>query len=217
MSSFDYRRFYDRAASWYEKVVCVLPMWRRYVRESLAWLPDKGDVLEVGSGPGLLMEEIARGHAFVVGLDLSRGMLGRAQKRLRRAGLAAHLIQADASHLPFRDSRFDGIVMTFVFSAIPDGVGTMRELARVLRPNGILVLVDACVPDDSNLPARALARLWTLFGDFMRDEAALMRASSMEVIARREFGIFRGIRLVVGRKLIPKSLPASGCDAKKMT
>ena len=60
MSSFDYRRFYDRAAFGYEMVVCALPMWRRYVRESLTWLPDKGDLLEVGPGPGLLMEEIAR-------------------------------------------------------------------------------------------------------------------------------------------------------------
>ncbi len=206
MSSFNYQRFYDRVAFWYEKVVCGLPMWRRYVCESLTWLPDKGDVLEVGLGPGLLMRDLVRGRAFVVGLDLSRGMLGRAQKRLRRDGLVAHLVQADASHLPFRDNSFDGIVMTFVFSAIPDGMAAMRELARVLRPNGVLVLVDACVPDDGNLPARMLAWLWTLFGDFMRDEATLMRASALGIIARREFGAFHGIRLVVGRKSVSMSL-----------
>lgn len=142
-------------------------------------------------------------------------MLGRAQKRLRCAGLAAHLVQADASRLPFHDGSFDGVVMTFAFSAIPDEIATMRELARVLQPNGVLVLVDACVPDNGNLSARMLAWLWTLFGDFMRDEAALMRASALEVITRREFGVFRGIRLVVGRKSASTSSPASGCDVKR--
>jgi hypothetical protein len=72
----------------------------------------------------------------------------------------------------------------------------------VLRPTGVLALVDAGVPSDGNRPGRILARTWELFGDFMRDEAALMQQAGFEIIERREFGVFDGIRLVVGEKRV---------------
>jgi len=91
-------------------------------------------------------------------------------------------------------------MLTFVFSAIPDGQAALSEIRRVLHPQGILALVDACIPDSGNLIARGLGRTWELFGDRMRDEAALMCAVGFEVIERREFGAFHSIRLTVGRK-----------------
>jgi ubiquinone/menaquinone biosynthesis C-methylase UbiE len=198
--SFDYQRFYDFLAPLYGIGQRLIPVWRRYTEAALPWLPPSGAVLEIGPGPGLLLTQLAERYSPAVGLDLSPGMIRQAQRRLRRANLPARLVRADVTRLPLATSSFDGIATTFMFSAIHDGLAAMREMARVLRPAGRLALVDAGVPSDGNLIGTGLARLWELFGDFMRDEAALMREAGLQVIERREFGAFNGIRLVVGRK-----------------
>jgi ubiquinone/menaquinone biosynthesis C-methylase UbiE len=151
----------------------------------------------------LLLAQLAERCPLAIGLDLSPAMLRQTQCRLRRAGLPTCLVRGDATRLPFATSSFGGIAITFTFSAIPDGLAAMGEMARVLRPDGVVALVDAGVPGDRNPIGVGLARLWERFGDFMRDEAALMRQAGLEIVARREFGAFNGIRLVVGRKSIP--------------
>ena len=197
---FNYQRFYDWLSPVYATALCLLPMWRRYTEEVLPWLPPTGGVLEIGPGPGLLLEKLAGRHRLAAGLDLSPGMLRQAQRRLRHAHRHTRLVRGDATHMPFESHSLDSIATTFAFSAIPAGLTAMREMTRVLCPNGILALVDAGYPSDGNRIGTALARLWELGGDFMRDEAALMRQTGLEIILRREFGAFNSIRLVVGRK-----------------
>lgn len=197
---FDYQRFYDRIAPIYGPALRLTPPWRAYVRQVLPWLPAGDRILEIGPGPGVLLAELADRYAVAVGLDLSYGMLAQCQSRLRDAGVTARLVQGDAPWLPFRTASFDGIATTFAVSAIPEGAGAVREMARVLRPGGVLSLVDAGVPSDGNPIGVGLAQLWEQFGDYMRDEATLMRATGLQIMMRREFGAFNSIRLVVGRK-----------------
>jgi len=204
-SSFPYQRFYDRLAPIYATAMRLLPMWRRYTEQVLPWLPPGGAVLEIGPGPGLLLAQLAGRYSLAVGLDLSPSMLQEARRRLRRADLPVRLVQGEATRLPFAAGSFDAIATTFTFSAIPDGPTALGEMARLLRPAGVLALVDAGIPGDGNPIGTGLARLWTMFGDFLRDEAALMRQAGLEVIERRDFGAFNGIRLVVGRQPPPKS------------
>lgn len=195
--SFDYRRFYDRIAPLY---ALAFPLWKRYAARALSWLPPSGAILEIGPGPGVLHRQIAAGYPFTAGLDLAPGMLRQTQKRLRRADLIPRLVNGDAIRLPFVGACFDGILLTFVFSAIPDGATATGELARVLRPGGVIVLVDACEPGDGNRIGLWLARQWERFGDSMRDEAALMRAAGLDVIACQEFGPFHSMRVTAGQK-----------------
>jgi ubiquinone/menaquinone biosynthesis C-methylase UbiE len=197
---FNYERFYDWLSYFYATGQRLLPMWRRYTEEALPWLPPTGAILEIGPGPGLLLEKLAGRHPLAVGLDLSPGMLRQAQRRLRRAHRPTHLVRGNAVRLPFAPASFDGIVTTFAFSAISEGLVAMREMARVLRPGGVLALVDAGYPGNGNRAGSGLARLWELGGDFMRDEADLMDQAGLDVIRRREFGAFDSIRLVVSRK-----------------
>lgn len=199
-----YQRLYDRMAPFYAGAMRLLPVWRRYIDAVWPWLwplPASSAVLEIGPGPGVLLAQLAPRFGFVAGLDLSTGMLHQAQQRIDAAGLPARLVQGDAARLPLAVASFDAVVLTFAFSAFPDGLGVMRELRRVLRPGGRVILVDAGLPSDGNLMGVALARAWTLFGDFMCDEAGLMAQAGLTVLERREFGAFDGIRLVVGRLL----------------
>jgi ubiquinone/menaquinone biosynthesis C-methylase UbiE len=196
----NYQRLYDGMSTIYVPLMRLFPMWRRYIQPALPFLDQKQSVLEIGPGPGLLHEQIARSHAFTAGVDLSAGMLRHTQRHLLRQKLTPRLVQANAIQLPFEDDTFDGIVLTFVFSAIPDGAAALREMQRVLRPQGVLVLIDACVPSNGNVMARGLGRLWALFGDRLRDEAALMRAVGFHIIECKEYGAFHSIRLTVAGK-----------------
>jgi ubiquinone/menaquinone biosynthesis C-methylase UbiE len=196
----DYRRLYDRLAPFYAPAMRLFPMWRGYTEAVLPWLPTDGAVLEIGPGPGVLLRKLAARHPFAAGFDLSRGMLRRARQRLRRAGLPDRLVRGDLIRLPFAAASLDGLALTFTFSAVPDGDAAMREMARVLRPGGVIALVDACEPENGNRVALWLARQWERFGDHMRDESALMRTAGLEIVEQREFGAFSSIRLTVGRK-----------------
>jgi ubiquinone/menaquinone biosynthesis C-methylase UbiE len=155
----NYQRLYDRMAPFYAPAMRLLPMWKRYVQQALPCLPQSGAILEIGPGPGVLLAQIVQARRQVIAADLSFQMLRRAQQRLQRSELPAYFTQANVMHLPFVDGTFDGVVLTFVFSAIPNGAAAMCEMQRVLRPNGVLVLIDACLPGDNNLIARGLGRL----------------------------------------------------------
>ena len=206
---FNLNAFYDRIAPLYEWAWAAIPAWQRYTEAVLPFLPPSGRVLEVGPGPGLLLEQLVARHPLVIGLDLSRGMLTKARYRLRCAGQPAYLVRGNALHLPFPTGSLDGVATTFTLSAIPAGQQAVDEIARVLRPpeplagrqGGVLALVDAGYPGDSDLLGTALARLWELGGDRLRDEATMMEAAGLRVVTRREFGAGKSIRLVVSRKV----------------
>ncbi len=189
-----YQQLYDRMAPFYATGMRLLPVWRRYTEAVLPWLDEAaaaGPVLEIGPGPGVLLTKLALRFDVAVGLDLSSGMLARSQQRLHDAGLPARLVQGNAATLPLASGSFAAVVLTFAFSAFPDGLAAMQEIARILQPDGLLVLVDAAEPDDGNAAGMALARTWELFGDFMRDEAGLMRQTGLEVIDCHNFGAFQ--------------------------
>jgi SAM-dependent methyltransferase len=99
------------------------------------------DVLEVGCGAAQGARWLVTAGARVTAFDVSAGQLAEARRLDRRSGVTVpRLVQADAQSLPFRDAVFD--VVASAFGAIPfvaDSAGTMRELARVLRPGGRLV------------------------------------------------------------------------------
>ncbi len=99
------------------------------------------DVLEVGCGAAQGARWLVRAGARVTAFDVSYGQLRQARALDARSGTqVARLVQADAQALPFRDACFD--VVASAFGAVPfvaDSAGTMRELARVLRPGGRLV------------------------------------------------------------------------------
>ncbi|HET9254860.1 MAG TPA: class I SAM-dependent methyltransferase [Pseudonocardiaceae bacterium] len=94
-------------------------------------------VLEVGCGSAPCARWLAEQGAWVVGLDLSAGMLRHAVVAARDTGISVPLVQADATRLPFASGSFD--LACSAFGAVPfvaDSGAVMREVARVLRPGG---------------------------------------------------------------------------------
>jgi ubiquinone/menaquinone biosynthesis C-methylase UbiE len=102
-----------------------------------------GDVLEVGVGTGLNLPLYRRQQlASLTAVDLSDGMLAQARRAAAAAGLPVQLRRADVAALPFEDGSFDCVVDTFSLCVFPDPVAALREMARVVRPSGRVLLVE---------------------------------------------------------------------------
>ena len=102
-----------------------------------------GRVLEVGVGTGLSLPAYRR-DLEIVGIDLSPEMLQKARERVASEGLTnvADLHEMDASDLKFPDGSFDTVVAMYVMTVVPEPEKVMRELARVCRPGGEVLLVN---------------------------------------------------------------------------
>ncbi len=77
-----------------------------------------------------------------MGIDVSEGMLERARDLAARLGSAAVLQKGDAQALDFPDDAFDAAAATFVFCSVPDPILGLRELNRVVKPDGLILLLE---------------------------------------------------------------------------
>src|SRR6476660_4821477 len=103
----------------------------------------KGRVLEVGVGTGLSLPAYGR-HLEIVGIDLSPEMLEKARERVvvERLSNVTGLYEMDAGDLKFDDATFDTVVAMYVMTVVPDPEKVMRELSRVCRPGGEVLIVN---------------------------------------------------------------------------
>jgi phosphatidylethanolamine/phosphatidyl-N-methylethanolamine N-methyltransferase len=103
----------------------------------------KGRVLEVGVGTGLSLPAYGR-HLEIIGIDLSPEMLEKARDRVASESLphVAGLHEMDASQLAFAEASFDTVVAMYVMTVVPEPEKVMRELARVCRPGGDVIIVN---------------------------------------------------------------------------
>jgi ubiquinone/menaquinone biosynthesis C-methylase UbiE len=116
---------------------------RREVAASL-----RGDVLEIGTGTGLTLRNLA-GNPNVTsftGIDLSAGMLAQARTAAPELPFPVDLRQMDATRLDFPDASFDTVTVSLTLCTVPDPAATLREMARVCRPDGRIVLLEHVLP-----------------------------------------------------------------------
>jgi len=108
-----------------------------------------GKVLEVGVGTGLSLPDYGR-HLELVGIDLSPEMLDKAREKVAEEGLdnVTGLYEMDASELTFQMGSFDTVVAMYVMTVVPDPEKVMRELARVCKVGGEVLLVNHFSQED---------------------------------------------------------------------
>lgn len=131
---------YNRIAPVYDSMEGMMERRFRDWREKL-WAQASGDILEVGTGTGKSMPYYPQ-DAHVIAIDLADQMLARARERACELGLTVDLREGDVQALDFSDATFDTVVATFVFCSVPDPVLGLRELGRVVKPEGKILLLE---------------------------------------------------------------------------
>ncbi|AGZ52117.1 demethylmenaquinone methyltransferase [Mycobacterium kansasii] len=140
----DVASMFDGVARRYDLTNTVLSVgrdryWRRATRSALRIGP--GDtVLDLAAGTAVSTVELAKSGAWCVAADFSVGMLaaGGARKVPKVAG--------DATRLPFADGVFDAVTISFGLRNVADFPAALREMARVTRPGGQLVVCEFATP-----------------------------------------------------------------------
>ena len=100
-----------------------------------------GDVLDVGCGSGENFEYLKRA-ATVTALDISSEMIAEARRRQHQLGADIRLLIGDAQELPFAGARFDTVISAFSSCTFPDYAAAFREMVRVTKPGGRVLLVE---------------------------------------------------------------------------
>jgi ubiquinone/menaquinone biosynthesis C-methylase UbiE len=140
------RLFQGRSARVYDVVSrrVIRGLYRRLAADVAGVAPDGGAVLDVGTGPGVLLVELAgrRPDLSLTGVDLSADMIATAKRNLKPFGDRACARVADVTSLPFPDRSFDLIVSSLSLHHWDDPEAAVPELARVLRPEGRLYIYD---------------------------------------------------------------------------
>jgi phosphatidylethanolamine/phosphatidyl-N-methylethanolamine N-methyltransferase len=134
-------RAYDRWAPVYDLVFG--PVFERGRHAAIAATERIGGrILEVGVGTGISLPDYSKASR-IVGIDISEPMLRKARERVTELGLenVEALAVMDAQHLEFPDGSFDAVVAQYVITAVPDPEATLDEFARVLRPDGEIILL----------------------------------------------------------------------------
>ena len=179
-SSEEITTLYDWLAPVYDLIYGVtLDHGRRLSMARLAPHP-RETILEIGVGTGLSAVKYPAG-CRAIAIHVSSAMISRARARLRRRRIEhVALCRTDAAQLAFPDSTFDAVYAPYVMNVVPDPVRVAREMVRVCRPSGRLVIVNRFGRHEPSLLGGVMDRLTPRVGFRWRlDLATLLRESNL--------------------------------------
>ncbi|MFD1363224.1 class I SAM-dependent methyltransferase [Lentibacillus salinarum] len=131
------KRRYNRISSAFDFMDRIIrEKWRKELLQHA-----KGKVLEVGVGTGLNLKYYPD-HAEVTGIDFSPAMLQKAREKADRMPQHFELLEMDAQQMNFSDNTFDTVVTTCVFCSVPDPVKGLKEIRRVTKPEGKIIMLE---------------------------------------------------------------------------
>jgi demethylmenaquinone methyltransferase / 2-methoxy-6-polyprenyl-1,4-benzoquinol methylase len=181
----DVAAMFDRTAHRYDLVNDVLSvgqdrLWRRVVARTVG--AARGDrVLDLAAGTGTSARVFAASGATCVACDFSLGMLREGVRRLHGTAVTegrVSFVAGDALALPLRDSSFDAVTISFGLRNVADPDAALRELLRVTRPGGRLVVCEF-----SHLPARPADLLYQRYLDRVLPPVARLVSSNPDAYA----------------------------------
>jgi ubiquinone/menaquinone biosynthesis C-methylase UbiE len=189
---------YDILESPMEKMV-----FTKLRREMLSGV--NGKVLEVGVGTGKSLPYYPEG-VELVGIDISPKMLEKARKRADKLGIGVDLRVMDVENLQFPDKTFDFIVVVFVFCSVTDPVKGLRELARVVKDDGKILMLEHVRSENRVIGKlmdwfNPIAR-WLFGPNINRQTVANVEAAGLAIVSVESKGLKIIKRIVARRPMI---------------
>ena len=144
------RKFKDLGISgsftrWYDKNTREnrIGEMQEYAKKVKKHLTDNANVLEVAPGPGYFSIELAKmGNYNITGMDISADFVEICKTNAKRENVSINFLQGNVSQMPFEDNTFDFIFCSAAFKNFKEPVTALREMYRVLKNNGIVLIVD---------------------------------------------------------------------------
>jgi len=135
------KRRYNRVSKIYDVMDKPMEMmtpetWRQEILEGAS-----GKILEVGVGTGKNLKYYPS-QIEITGIDFSEKMLAKARRKAKTMFIEPSLINMDVQNLEFEDNTFDYIFTTYVFCSVPDPVEGLKEIKRVLKRGGKLIMLE---------------------------------------------------------------------------
>ena len=169
---------FDQVAAGYDRTNVVMTfgndaLWRAATTRAVAPKPAER-VLDLAAGTASSSASLARSGAQVVAADFSPGMLAEGR---RRHGHLANLsfVEADAMNLPFADAEFDAVTMSYGLRNVQDPKQALRELLRVTKPGGRLVINEFSTP-----PGKLFRALYRFYNDQVLPRVARIAGTNSE-------------------------------------
>lgn len=192
---------WDRTAKHYN-LIEFFSEWYLAPFRKILWTFASGNILEAGAGTGLNISYYPQG-ARVTAVDLSGAMMQKAQERALRQKREVTFEEADLCALPFAEGSFDTAAATFVFCSVPAPVACLRELARVTKPDGRILLLDH-VRIENPWIGPLMDRLNTatvrFAGEHINHRMDLfVREAGFEIIESRRYGFMGVIQFIAAR------------------
>ncbi|SJZ30584.1 class I SAM-dependent methyltransferase [Selenihalanaerobacter shriftii] len=135
------KKRYNRVARVYDILEAPMEMLAQGSLRELVFNKTEGKLLEVGIGTGKNIEYYPE-RVEVVGIDFSEKMLEKARERADQTDVKVDLIEMDAQNMDFANDTFDTIVTTCVFCSVPDPIKGLKEIKRVCKPEGRVVMLE---------------------------------------------------------------------------
>ena len=147
------KRLFSPLPERYDRLEALLSLgqndrWRRQMVDKIA-AGGPALVLDVATGTaGVALELNGRTACRVVGIDLTEAMLREGKRRIAavRKEDRIEVVLGNADRLPFPDSSFDALCFTYLLRYVPDPGATLRELARVVKPGGVVASLEFMRP-----------------------------------------------------------------------
>lgn len=184
-------------ATWYDPVMLPFEyLFTRRIRKQLT-AKAKGEVLEIGAGTGLNFSHYPAHIQHITALEPNEWLQKKASERAIHAHLPIDILQGKGEHLPFENDTFDTVVLTLVFCTIDDPITALKEIERVLKPGGKLLLFEHVRLQSPFLGwlQDKITPAWQRIADgcrLNRDTLHLIKARSFDIITIKSimFGLF---------------------------
>ena len=160
-------------------------VFRKYRQRSIELLQAKPNdaILIIGAGTGLDLPYL-KGYTHITVNDITPGMITKLKARAEKLAIPVEAHVMDGQQLAYADNSFDAVILHLLLAVIPDPVACIREVERVLKPGGTVMVFDKFLPDGQkpSLLRRLINQIAnTLFSDINRSIGAIVRHTSLKI------------------------------------